>query len=472
MYMRLNPKDKEDMAKWLREASHKGHLGDAIILNVEDGLIIPGKDTPAADLNHVNIQRRLEHYFMLTRLFQKIEQARTEGVTDAYIAFTEAVGADVVPGEKASIHCADGRTIEGTHLVLSNGHGPVKPPAFLAAAHEQAPHRVVIDQWATDHQTEQLLSDPTIKTVVVLGTGLSAMDVVMTAERVKFFDDPTRMLIFNSRGKHTHPIMKEGQTYMEPKVDINDLISRLPQTVAGVPDFVQTVFTELQNQGENTIGRAHTDEETFAALKVTIPTLLKASGFEPRDLVPFLHKYSSVLTTKAVPMAAIIGETFEHYRDLGRVPKILGASPEVIEYNAAGHPDHPNDCMAIKVTKDGGFELLYCAAIISALPPQSDPESVPLLKDLLDKGILSREKQLGSGVAVNGSYQAIGADGEAITNVYIVGPVVGGQEMLDHGQIGPYFQIASTLSVEAEVISRKLVANSHKKLQTLFPILV
>jgi len=443
-YLSLDPEKPNDFVDWIKSAKHEHSIGAERFLDIPDNL-----DIPSSHPEKAAVQRRLYHYYLMDRLNEIVEETTACGVADIDITFSEAIAADVMP-EHVQVKLKNGETVQGTHLVLANGHGPVTVPPFLSAVATHA--RVVTDQWSQEDKIDAIFKDSSVKKVVVLGTGLSAMDILVTAVKQGFFDDPSHRLVLMSRGGHTHPILDDSADYKEPHLDVEKYRDRLPHQASEVAAFVGTVFTELQESGLETIGRPYTKEEVFFTMARQIPAFMKAANLNVKDVLPLLKQNSSLITTTAVPMAQIIGAAFTKYVGTGQV-EIVSADPKNVA-DAEGK-------LVIAVEQHGEAKNMPVDALLSALPPQSTPQKVPLLLDLINKGVLRQDPDTGIGLDVtDGSYRAIDSQGAAHPNLYILGPVIGGEEMERHGLIGPLFQIVSGLRPQAEAIAHDVIQST------------
>ena len=320
-YLSLDPDNPNDFVDWLKTAHHTHHLGDASMLDIPNDLSIPSKNPAIAA-----VQRRLYHYYLMDRLSETVAEARADGVADFDIRFHEAINADIT-SEQVRITLDNGEVMQGTDLVLANGHGPAALLPFLVPI--QGHERVVISEWNQHDRIETIFKDPTVKDVTILGTGLSAMDYLVTAKQLGWLADPEHKIHLMSRGGHTHDVLKTGSEYQEPIIDINNYRDKIPTSVEQVPDFAAETFKTLQTSGHQIIGREYTKEEVFNAMTHHIPEFLRVSGLNVHELGGLLKKYSSLLNTTGVSMAGPIGHVFNHYTHDGQAI-IVSAEPQTI----------------------------------------------------------------------------------------------------------------------------------------------
>ncbi|MFM9890715.1 MAG: gamma-glutamyl-gamma-aminobutyrate hydrolase family protein [Rickettsiales bacterium] len=436
-FLSLDPHNPKDFVDWLeeiglpRDAAHTPSY-----LHMPKEIIVPTQD-----LAREATQRRLYHYYLMNRLHEALQSVEADGLADVEIIYDELAKAPEDSAKGKRLTLASGRQIEATHAVFATGHGKSPAPKFLTDAKEKAPNAVILNQWGEMDQLTQILSDPTKKNVVVFGTGLSAMDVVMTADKVGFFNDPSRKLTLLSRSGNLHPVMDKHHDYRQPEAHLSEF-GEVPTTIQGVDAYVTRAFDILRKKGFATINREHTNEEVFFALAPLIPEFVKESGLEERDLLPLLKQHSSFINTTAVPMAETIGNTFHKHLDAGQVVLATGDTAKI---------EMTDNRMQVQF-KDG--HALDCDALVSTLPPVSDPERIPLYKEMLGNGALRKEPRTNIGIDVDTpTMRAIKMDGTPDDHVFVIGPIVAGDVMADLGHIGPTSQVVSGLRQQASRVA-------------------
>ncbi|MEM6903717.1 MAG: FAD/NAD(P)-binding protein, partial [Pseudomonadota bacterium] len=192
-------KDKPgDLVDWLENAKKEGWTEDLEKLNVPEALAGDFTENSA-------IPRRLFSYYLRYRLDELAQEAERYG-----LAQIERVTGDVVDIREddagVDVELATGTVIEGDNAVITIGHMGAAEPPFLRELEKDAPvrSRVVVDQWEEHEKLRDLMRDPKVKNLMVAGTGLSAMDVVMTAKTEGFFDRPDTQLSLVSRNGLLH----------------------------------------------------------------------------------------------------------------------------------------------------------------------------------------------------------------------------------------------------------------------------
>ena len=453
-YLSVDPTKPNDFVEWLKNANHSHQLGDEQFLDIPEDFSIPTENPEL-----VAVQRRLYHYYLIDRLAEIIDETSALDIADVDLTFSEAIATDLI-GNRVKVYLKNGQVLEGDDLILANGHGPVNAPPFLDSVKNH--ERVVFSQWAQEDQIDNYFngSNPDIKKVALLGTGLSSMDIVVTAFRNGFFDNPDHHIVLISRGGHLHKTLVRGQTYQEPVVDLENYREILPHSAEEVSSFAVKIFSDITTRGNDDIGRTYTSEEVFAALTRQIPAFLEATQIDQTLLTPLLRQNSSLITTTAVSMAPEIGEIIEKLLAEGRI-SVLAADPKTVQDN--------NGSLKIDMMIKGALVVMPFDALISALPPQSSPQNVPILKDMMDKGFLRPDPVTNIGLDVSQTYQAINQEGAPIPNLHIVGPVVGGHEIRFHGLIGPPSQIVSGLRPEAGLVAEDIMRDCRERPMAVNP---
>jgi putative glutamine amidotransferase len=440
-YLSLDPDNKHDFVDWLRQARHSGWYGEESSLNVPMDLTIPTGEVESAA-----VQRRLYQYYLSQRLTEEMTRAANLGVADVRFEFDEVTAA-ARTAQGFSVTFGSGETRNATHLVLTTGHGPTKPLPFLRDGAALAPDQVIIDQWFQKDRLQTLLDDDSVRHLTVIGSGLSAMDVVKSAAEAGFFFNPESSITLVSRGGHLHPVLDLSQKYAEPVIDIDRLA--IPQTVEDVPAFVTTLFAGLKEQGLATIGREHTNEEIFFSMTARADDFFARTTVRPNELMGLLKKHSSLITTTAVSMAPEIGNVVMGLIGQGRV-RVLSSEPVAVEKDENG---------LSLVMKDGS--RLFTNGIVSTTPPQSDPTSVPVFSSLLQQGTVRKEDETGLGLDMDlGTYRPIDANGNPVDRLFVAGPIVSG-EVMKHGRVGPLYQIIGGLRHPAQRIAGQLMADAE-----------
>ncbi|MGZ9097734.1 MAG: gamma-glutamyl-gamma-aminobutyrate hydrolase family protein [Micavibrio sp.] len=448
-YLSLDANNPDDFVDWLKETRPSLYGG------LDSGLTIPDNlNIPTEDVEQQAVQRNLYQYYLLHRLNEYIDKAAALGVADAQIIFDE-VSALEKTDDQVTLNFASGRIETRSHVILATGHGPVIPPRFISEVAEMAPERVITDQWGQKEQLLEILRNPDTSHVTVLGTGLSAMDVIMTADKNGYFDNPAHKLLLVSRGGNIHPVLDPTKDYAQPDLKLSDL-GDLPKNVGEVQGFVTRAVSYARLRGMSEIGRDYTDEEIFFAMTPLIPEFIEKSGLPAGELFAEMKKYSSLINTTAVSMAPVIGAAFQKYSDSGQL--------EVVSGNTSGINLNEDNQLEINFGR-GKAEiqpLVQTQAVISTLPPQAQPQAIPLYKDLLNQGMLRIEPETQFGLDLDfKNMTAIAADGTAHRNIFVIGPIAGGEAMKTEGRIGPAYQIVSGLRLQADKIADALLEDRN-----------
>ncbi len=294
---------------------------------------------------------------------------------------------DVAPGE--TVHLADGRTIAADAVILAPGNfPPATPPgidpdalgAFWAG-----------DPWAGD-MLAGLGDDDTI---LMIGTGLTAVDVAMTLETAGFGG---RIVALSRRG-----LLPRPHGAHEEHVD----------AATGLPGGVTALLRHVRAQGQGLGWRG----AVHALRPVTQELWMTASLAERRRFLRHLRPWWDVHRHRIAPE---IGATIAAMQAAGRLEAIAG---KIVSAQADG--DAARVTYRPRGTK--ALETLRAARLINCTGPEMDisRSGDPLLTALLASGRL-RLDPLRIGLDVDPACAAIDAEGRVSGSLSVIGPVTRG----------------------------------------------
>jgi uncharacterized NAD(P)/FAD-binding protein YdhS len=292
----------------------------------------------------------------------------------------ELVRGEAVDADEGGVTLADGRRIEADTVVLAPGNLAPATPIDTAGLGE----RWVADPWAGDFTSGLGDGDE----VLLIGTGLTAIDAVLTLEALGFRG---RILALSRRGlaPRAHG---EREPMIAPQED-------LPATCAGLLRRVRRRSRE--------IGWRSAVHELRT---VTQAIWRSASDTERRRFLRHLRPWWDVHRHKIAPrvderIAAVEAEGRLEFA-AGRITAIDGG---IVRWRPRG-TDEVREFRAARVLNCTGPECNLARA------------GEPLLDALLAKGAI-RADRLRIGLDVDSECRVIGADGEASDRLYAIGPV-------------------------------------------------
>jgi uncharacterized NAD(P)/FAD-binding protein YdhS len=294
-------------------------------------------------------------------------------------------------GEGACVALADGRTIAADTAVLSVGNLPPHDPPGLDEA-ALSPERYKRDPWADDVAEGLTAAD----TVLVIGTGLTMIDVALMLEASGFTG---RIVALSRRG--LLPRAHEGapQPWAKLAERPTDPASALVGRVRGRGDAIgwRNAVDELRPYTQGMWANA-SEEERARFL---------------RHLRPWwdVHRHR-LAPSVAARLAAMQAR--------GQLDIVAGKTIAFAE-------DADGVTMTWRPRGAEAPETLHVARIINCTGPQGDllRTTEPLLATLRDRGAI-RPDSARLGIDVDASAQTIAAEGSANDWLYALGPMTRG----------------------------------------------
>ena len=336
--------------------------------------------------------------------------------------------------------------IEVNDVVLALGHLDPKRPAFINNSNPDiAKQAIIADIWPNMDQIRADLRNPNVQDIVVAGTGLSAFDIVRSAEKEGFFDkNSSTTITLVSHGGAIYPRMDTTDLQL-PVIARTDLADP-PKNIADVPAYVGNIFDTYRKQGFQ-------DWTIYWSLKPLIPNLIAESGLDQKALAKLARENASLVNITSIGVGAEGFDPVKKWIGQGRVQIVTGdidrvtATPPalLIDHGAQGLTGIGSIFTApnrFVVQFSDGRPSIQADRVINAVGMGFDytQNHSPLITSLRDQGMLITDPTTGVGVAVNDNNQLVNTQGQAIPNLHIVGPMVTGQAMAQNGQIGAFTQ--------------------------------
>jgi uncharacterized NAD(P)/FAD-binding protein YdhS len=300
----------------------------------------------------------------------------------------EAVRGEAVDLAGGAVRLSDGRWLEADAMVLAPGNfRPARPrgidPAALGAA------------WVEDPWASGLDGLGPRDVVLLLGTGLTAVDVALTLDATGFRG---RIVALSRRG-----LAPRAHGPREPMVAPAE---ELPASCVGLLRRVRARSSELGWRSA-----------VHELRSVTQAIWGAASQEERRRFLRHLRPWWDVHRHKLAPA---IGERIEAMQAEARLAIAAGklVSVEPVEDGAR---------LSFRMRGTEAVETLRVARIVNCTGPETDIARAgePLLGALLEAGRI-RQDALGIGIEVDGQCRAIGRDGAASETLSVIGPVTRG----------------------------------------------
>ena len=289
-----------------------------------------------------------------------------------------------------SVALDDGRRIEADSAALAIGNSPPKPPRMLADAGLPA-GRFFADPWS-EGVADGFGPDDN---VLVIGTGLTMVDIVLLLER-KGFTGP--ILALSRRG--LIPRAHAAGPPPEPRAEV-------PTTVAS------KLLREVRKQGEAGNWRQAVD-----SLRPVTQALWQAAS--PNVRGRFLRHLRPWWDVHRHRIAPEVHARIQAMIDSGQLTVAAGKLASV---------DNRLDEVAVTWRPRGAdsSEQLTVARIINCTGPEADlrGSADPLLRTLAERGLI-RPDPNGIGVEVDRDSRVIADDGKPVEGLYAVGPITRG----------------------------------------------
>ena len=294
---------------------------------------------------------------------------------------------DVAPGE--TVRLADGRRIDADAVILAPGNfPPATPPGIDPAA---LGGLWTGDPWAGDG----LAGLGENATILLVGTGLTAVDVAMTLETTGFGG---RIIALSRRGllPRSHGPHEE---LVSPAAD-------LPVTCTALLRHVRARGGEIGWRGA-----------VHELRPVAQDLWMAADRAERRRFLRHLRPWWEVHRHRIAPE---IGATIEAMQAAGRLTAIAG---KIVSAQADGDAD----LVAYRPRGAGEVKCLRAARLVNCTGPEMDISRAgdPLLTALLASGRL-RLDPLRIGLDVDPACAAIDAQGNVSDSLAVIGPVARG----------------------------------------------
>lgn len=298
----------------------------------------------------------------------------------------EIVRGEAVDVEQGAVLLADGKRIEADSVVLAPGNLPPATPRGTGA--ERLGALWVADPWASP--IAEGLGDA--DTVLLLGTGLTAVDAALTLEANGFRG---RVLALSRRG-----LAPRSHGPREPTAPPSEALS----------SSCVSLLRRVRERSEAIGWRSAVHE----LRTVTRAIWARAPVDERRRFLRHLRPWWDVHRHKIAPAVA---ETIGRMQREGRLELAAG-------WVRAIEPDG-----TVRWAPRGSGELgeLRVARIVNCTGPELDivRAGEPLFDALIARGRI-RPDPLRIGIDVDEECRTIGADGEASRSLYAIGPVTRG----------------------------------------------
>lgn len=309
---------------------------------------------------------------------------KLERVKAAAIACAQA-------GEGWTVTLDNGRSIEADAVVLALGHAPPSPPGFFKSA--DVP---MIAPWDGEALRRMRHGD-----VLLLGTGLTSVDVALTFARTR-------------RKGVIYALSRRGQL---PRAHLQSAAPPAPQATDLPLSLSEALFT-LRKEAEAAAARGEPWQHVIDRLRARTPELWQRlpTAAQQRFLRHMRPWWDAHRHRMAPEIAAQIGKLQRE----GRLRVLAG---EIVSAERDGSAIHVHHRQRGSMARHH-FEVVgvvNCTGASMDLSSSADP----LIRQLFDDGLV-RSHASGLGLDVDAEGRAVANSGAAHASLYALGPITQG----------------------------------------------
>lgn len=373
------------------------------------------------------LRRRLYGEYITSVLNDAKAQAR-EGVA-LECKRGEIVGMKFNQGVEARM--ADGSSIKADIAVLAVGNFPPEdPPCATRGFYESPLYRR--NPWALG----ALKMDPD-SDVLVLGSGLTMLDVVATLDKAGH-----RGTIYCLSRRGLLPQIHREHSSAPPRMNPPPYIEQWPKTALGLLRAVRREVARSQYDWRDVI----------SSLRKVTPQLWQSLPIEEKRR--FMRRLRPFWDTHRHRAAPEMGRMLERLRAEGRFKLLDG---RVLRYDQAHDQVH----VRIRRGKGGGEEVITVARVLNCTGPCSDLSRVndPLVKSLRESGAICPDATK-LGLATDSIGRALSREGVPNPALFVVGPLLKGR-FWEHTAV-PELRVGA-LQCARDVITSALAMNNASK---------
>jgi len=297
-----------------------------------------------------------------------------------------------------TIQTAAGRTVEAQAVVLALGH---RPPDDVFGRRWAGPRsRFVANPWAALVLSQIAPNEP----VLVLGSGLTAVDAILTLGRA---DRAAPIIVVSRRGLMPMSHLPRPQ----PAADVSDMLSRWldPAAPLTTRELVRSLRRRIAAASESGIDW----RQVIDGLRPAIPSLWSRLNLAERSR--FLAEVRPFWEIHRHRMSPEITDTIDRFRrnrtlEIARAPLVSAiADEDGVDITLFGSDRSQKRRMRVSW-------VINCTG-----PGVHDRHSThPILRPLLEEGILVSD-ELGLGLCTDAVGRAIDAGGQVLPTLLVAG---------------------------------------------------
>jgi uncharacterized NAD(P)/FAD-binding protein YdhS len=358
------------------------------------------KETVQAAAAHLRLERWTGEVTALNADISPSNAAATTAATTAAITSTTPSARPQPDSTALCLTLADGRQLTADHAVLALGHQAAADPAAWPAALQASP-RCVRDPWAPG-----ALAGLPPGPVLLLGSGLTALDVALTLTR-DAGARTVRCLSRRGRVPAPHRVQRDDADPVATALQADRLRAALGHGV-------RTDLRALRRAVEQQSAAGGDWRDLIAALRAHTPAWWQGLPLaERRRFLRHLQPWWDTLRHRCAPPAHA---AFQAAREAGQVQVLAGRLRAVHDTGNA---------LRLQFTRRGqaSCETLEVAGLVNCTGADTRLQRLrsPLIRHLLGQGLLQPDA-LALGAEVDGHGALIGADGRPHPRLHCIGP--------------------------------------------------
>ncbi len=333
-------------------------------------------------------------------------------------------------------------------LVLANGHLEIKSPKALSDFKENISN-IIIDQYT---QSAHDIFDTFVERctpeskVVVLGSGLAAMDVpVSIVKRCEALKKEPPHFIFVSRRGNMHPIYSGEHRHVSiwlkrPELLDRDIIT-YKQFMEELPVIIKSAKAEVYAQDTKALN-ANPDllwERILKGMEPYIAELM--TKMSSRDFRKIHDNYGSLITSYRIGLEKHVGDVIVALKKESKMENTVG---DVTACN-------PGKVTVLSADKEITINSDLIVNAIGRNRNYKDTQSI--FWNNID---FQSHRMTGIGVQTTEKFKLVREDGTPYLNVHCLGPMVAGVQMEKFGRTGAFTESQGpTKSTAITIVEQK-----------------
>ncbi len=353
-------------------------------------------DMPDKELREMFAPRRVYGDYLRGLLATVLNPIDTRCQVHVETINDEAVDIAIDDHDHATVLLKSGESVEADQVLLATGVQP--PSSFPSDAPLGHDSRYCADPWA-DLQSKL---PPPGRRIVLLGTGLTMVDVVLTLGKLGW------------EGK----IVAVSRNGMLPKshfrgIAYEDYIPENAESLGlhGLIQLIEKHCDRLRQMSQN---------PAIAVDKLRPHTQRLWQSFSKEEKLEFRGKYAARWNVTRHRIAVAIHDAITDALDCGRL-KVVAGSIEKLAPNEQNIEVLLRDADGAEFSQSGDL-VVNCTGVQSRF----SKAGLPLFDNLLRKELVCSD-ELDMGLLVNDDFAVIGGDGQPSQVLYAMGPLLLGQ---------------------------------------------